>query len=73
MLYYSYEKIRDFESPTQINTAALHPEKTIFISGGENFIMYKSDYQTGEELGNVLWLFTNYMIVFFVLHLMPSS
>ncbi|XP_052811869.1 serine-threonine kinase receptor-associated protein-like [Mya arenaria] len=44
------DKIKDFESPTQITTASLHPDKTIFISGGENFIMYKSDFNTGEEL-----------------------
>lgn len=46
----TFEKLREFQSPTQINTASLHPDKTIFISGGENFIMYKFDYETGTEL-----------------------
>lgn len=47
---HTYEKLREFEAPIQINTASLHPEKSIFISGGEDFKMYKFDYETGTEL-----------------------
>ena len=49
---FRYEKIQEFSAPTQINTASLHPEKSIFISGGDDFKMYKFDYETGTELGN---------------------
>ncbi|KAH3726682.1 serine-threonine kinase receptor-associated protein-like [Dreissena polymorpha] len=45
-----FEKIKEYESPSPINTACLHPDKSIFITGGENFIMYKFNYETGEEL-----------------------
>ena len=51
MFAFRYEKLREFEAPIQINTASLHPEKSIFISGGEDFKMYKFDYETGTELG----------------------
>ncbi|KAJ8300975.1 hypothetical protein KUTeg_022494 [Tegillarca granosa] len=46
----SYEKKKEFEAPTQINSASLHPNKKVFVSGGEDFKMYKFDYETGEEL-----------------------
>jgi hypothetical protein len=39
--------------PTQVNSASLHPDKTIFICGGEDLKMYKFDYTTGTEIGKV--------------------
>ncbi|KAL3881560.1 hypothetical protein ACJMK2_027986 [Sinanodonta woodiana] len=46
----TYEKLREFEAPTQINSTSLHPEKSMFVSGGEDLKMYKFDYQTGGEI-----------------------
>jgi serine-threonine kinase receptor-associated protein len=39
--------------PTQVNSASLHPDKTIFVCGGEDLKMYKFDYTTGTEIGKV--------------------
>ncbi|XP_060084354.1 serine-threonine kinase receptor-associated protein-like [Ylistrum balloti] len=44
------EKIKEFEAPTQINSASLHSSRKVFVAGGEDFKMYKFDYETGEEL-----------------------
>ncbi|XP_013411011.1 serine-threonine kinase receptor-associated protein-like [Lingula anatina] len=44
------EKIREFEHPGPINSASLHPDKAVFVCGGDNFIMYKYDYETGQEI-----------------------
>ncbi|XP_064605762.1 serine-threonine kinase receptor-associated protein-like [Liolophura sinensis] len=46
----NFEKIREFEAPTDINTASLHSTEDIFVCGGEDFKMYKFDYNTGTEL-----------------------
>ncbi|KAK3098632.1 hypothetical protein FSP39_021396 [Pinctada imbricata] len=45
-----YEKIKEVVAPTQINSASLHTSKKTFVCGGEDFKMYKFDYETGEEL-----------------------
>jgi serine-threonine kinase receptor-associated protein len=34
-----------------VNSASLHPEKQAFVCGGEDFKMYKFDYNTGVEIG----------------------
>jgi len=36
-----------------VNSASLHPDKTIFVCGGEDLKMYKFDYTTGTEIGKV--------------------
>ncbi|XP_071444093.1 serine-threonine kinase receptor-associated protein [Hetaerina americana] len=46
----SLEKIREFTVPTQVNSASLHPDKSIFVCGGEDLKMYKFDYSTGAEI-----------------------
>lgn len=45
------EKMKEFEAPTQVNSSSLHPDKDVFVSGGEDFKMYKFDYITGAEIG----------------------
>ena len=50
---FSLKKIREFTVPTQVNSASLHPDKTIFVCGGEDLKMYKFDYTTGTEIGKV--------------------
>lgn len=45
------EPIKSFEAPATINSASLHPEKEFLVAGGEDFKLYKYDYNSGEELG----------------------
>ena len=47
------EKVKEFAIPTQVNSASLHPEKTVFVCGGEDFKMYKFDFATGLEIGEI--------------------
>ena len=49
---YRFEKIKEFESHQLINSSSLHPTQPIFVSGGEDFKMYKFDFDTGAEIGN---------------------
>lgn len=44
-------KIREFPIPTTVNSASLHPDKTIFVAGGDDLKVYKFDYATGTEIG----------------------
>lgn len=44
------EKIREVPVPTQVNSASLHPDKTIFVCGGEDLKMYKFDFNSGSEI-----------------------
>lgn len=46
----SLSKIREFPLPTTISSASLHPDKSIFVAGGDDFKMYKFDYTTGTEI-----------------------
>ena len=43
-------KIKDFQTPTQINSAHLHPHKKYFVCGGHDFKIYKCDFETGAEV-----------------------
>lgn len=36
--------------PTAVYSASLHPDRSVFICGGEDFKMYKYDYSTNVEL-----------------------
>lgn len=53
----SLEPIKSFEAPATINSASLHPEKEFLVAGGEDFKLYKYDYNSGEELGKSFFLF----------------
>ncbi|XP_064627901.1 serine-threonine kinase receptor-associated protein-like [Lineus longissimus] len=44
------EKIKEYEVPTQVNFASINPQKTIFVCGGDDFKMYKMDYNSGAEI-----------------------
>ena len=44
-------KIKDVSVPTTVNSASLHPDKTIFVAGGDDLKVYKFDYTTGNEIG----------------------
>lgn len=43
-------KFKEISIPTQVNAASLHPDKHIFVCGGDDFKMYKYDYITGNEI-----------------------
>ncbi|RWR99910.1 serine-threonine kinase receptor-associated protein-like protein [Dinothrombium tinctorium] len=44
------EKLKEFEIPTKVNSATLHPDKQVFVCGGEDFKMYKYNFESGTEL-----------------------
>jgi len=44
------EMVKEFEVPTPVFSAALHPEKNIFVCGGDDFKMYKIDFDSGAEI-----------------------
>lgn len=46
-------KIREFPLPTTLNSASLHPDKSIFVAGGDDLKVYKFDYTTGTEIGKL--------------------
>lgn len=46
----TYEKLHEYEIVGQVNSASLHPDRHSFVCGGEDFKMYKFDYNTGAEL-----------------------
>ncbi|GAB6029638.1 hypothetical protein CHUAL_005375 [Chamberlinius hualienensis] len=46
----TYEKVKEYEIPTKVNTASMHPNNDTFICGGDDFKMYKFEYNSGIEL-----------------------
>lgn len=44
------KKLKEITVPTIVSAASLHPDKHIFVCGGEDFKMYKYDYITGNEI-----------------------
>lgn len=47
------KKLKEITVPTNVFTASLHPDKLAFVCGGEDFKMYKYDYITGNEIGEL--------------------
>ena len=50
-MYYSWESVKEFQTPTPVYAASYLPDRNIFVCGGEDFKMYKYEYSSGEELG----------------------
>jgi len=53
--FYSADQLREEKQvvlPTIVNSATLHPQKSFFVAGGEDFKLYKYDYETMAELEN---------------------
>ncbi|XP_054284805.1 serine-threonine kinase receptor-associated protein [Macrosteles quadrilineatus] len=42
--------VREVPVATQVNSASLHPDRTIFVCGGDDLKMYKFDFATGNEI-----------------------
>lgn len=59
LFFPSLEQIKSFDAPATVNSASLHPEKEFLVAGGEDFKLYKYDYNTGEELGK----FSSFQVV----------
>ena len=54
------QKIKEFQTPTQINSAHLHPHLKYFVAGGHDFKIYKFDYDTGAEVDSYKGIFKYY-------------
>ena len=48
------EKTLEYDIPCQVLSADLHPDGSVFVCGGEDFKMYKFDYTTGLEIGELI-------------------
>ena len=59
----SFDKMKSFTIPTKVFSASLHPSKSYFVVGGEDFKLYKISYEDGKELGN----HATYSFLFFFL------
>jgi serine-threonine kinase receptor-associated protein len=46
----SWNKIKEVAVPSKLADASLHPDKLVFVCGGEDFKIYKFDYMTGNEI-----------------------
>jgi serine-threonine kinase receptor-associated protein len=42
-----------FTMPCNITSATIHPNKSMFVCGGDDFILYKYSIESGIELGNL--------------------
>lgn len=47
----SYEALNQVSLPAQAYSASLHPDKSVFVAGGEDFKIYKFAYDDGKEMG----------------------
>ena len=56
-LLFRMELIKSFVAPTPIFSASLHPSKSCFVAGGDDFKLYKFDYEDGKEIGENTELF----------------
>ncbi|XP_003740623.1 serine-threonine kinase receptor-associated protein-like [Galendromus occidentalis] len=46
----NYQMMREFELPCKMYAASLHSAGEFFVCGGDDFKMYKMNYETGEEI-----------------------
>lgn len=51
ILFCSYEVLNVVSLPAQAYSASLHPDKNVFVAGGEDFKIYKFAYDDGKEMG----------------------
>lgn len=47
----TFDKINEFPVPTTVYTASLLHGRRIFVCGGDDFKLYKYNYDTGAEIG----------------------
>ncbi|KAI8485540.1 hypothetical protein Bbelb_367340 [Branchiostoma belcheri] len=46
----SLEKLKSYSTPSHVYSASLNEDKGSYVIGGEDFKLYKFDYETGSEL-----------------------
>ena len=54
----TFERIKDVSLPSTIYSASLLYGRKIFVCGGEDFKLYKYNYETGTEIGKNTWFFS---------------
>lgn len=47
--------LKSISVPAQTYSSSLHPDKSTFVAGGEDFKIYKFTYDDGKELGMSLY------------------
>ena len=52
-MFFSYEKIKEVAIPTNVYSASLIKDNSIFVCGGDDLKLYKYNYETGTEIGKV--------------------
>ena len=50
----SLEVLKLVPLPAEAYSASLHPDKSVFVAGGEDFKIYKFTYDDGKEVGECL-------------------
>jgi hypothetical protein len=58
---FSLELLRRVNVPTIVYSASLLLTNKIFICGGEDFKLYKYNYETGTEIGKIYQLFPSWV------------
>ncbi len=51
--YHSFEVVKSFPVPVVVYSASLHPSRQTFVAGGEDFKIYKFDFEEAKELGQL--------------------
>ena len=49
----TFEKIKEVTVPTTVFSASLLYGKRVFVCGGDDFKLYKYNYDTGDEIGEI--------------------
>ena len=44
--------LQSFNIPAAVSAVSIHPNKSVFVCGGDNFTLYKYSIQNGTELGS---------------------
>ena len=58
----TFEKIKEVAAPAPVFSASLLYGKRVFVFGGEDCKLYKYNYDTGEEIGESLYMGTFYIV-----------
>ena len=47
----TFDLIKKFTIPSKVSAASIHPDKSVFVCGSEDFTLYKYSIESGAELG----------------------
>ena len=51
MFLFSLVLLKQHEMKTNINSVSISPDNQIYVVGGEDFLLYKYNYEDGKQLG----------------------